>query len=365
MIETNWGKAAQLIYGKALKDYNQDDRRPVRVYGTNGPIGYTDISQNRGPRVIVGRKGAYRGIHLATAAFWVIDTAYYLDHSEEIYAQWAYYCLRNEDINGLGSGSAVPSTTKADFYALSLKLPSFSEQRAIAEVLGALDDKIAANEKIRHSTDELVSALFTKLQTGCKWGTLKDIAVINPAVSQPVAGGKLRYLDISAVSVGRYDFPPLTNWSDAPGRARRAVKTGDTVWSTVRPNRRSHALILDDEPDLVASTGLTVISPHKGRVACVYESTRTKRFTKYLESAAEGSAYPAIRADRFNDAPIPDLSTTNWDNFERFVLPLRKRVQTAIHENRELAKTRDELLPLLMSGKIRVKDAEKTVEEVV
>lgn len=116
---------------------------------------------------------------------------------------------------------------------------------------------------------------------------------------------------------------------------------------------------------LIASTGLAVLSPQPGRTAGLYEATRNPEFVKFLKSVADGSAYPAVRGDRFAEAPIPSLSTAEWDEFERQAMPLRLRAHAAAVETRALAQTRDELLPLLMSGKIRVRDAEHIAGEVL
>jgi type I restriction enzyme S subunit len=270
-----------------------------------------------------------------------------------------------EQIRENAISTGVPHINLGILSRLTIPWFHLGKQRAIVEVLGALDDKIAVNDGIGRTTDKLLAALFSRLCIGATWGTLNDIAIVNAVVTRPVTDGSLRYVDISSVSVGNYELPPVISWDEAPSRARRVLKAGDTVWSTVRPNRRSHALILDDDASLIASTGLAVLSPNKGRVACVYESTRTAEFVRYLESVAEGSAYPAVRGDRFNDAPVPALCNDKWDRFESMALPLRKRAYAAARETRSLAITRDELLPLLMSGKVCVRDVEKIVEEVV
>ncbi|HET7398148.1 MAG TPA: restriction endonuclease subunit S, partial [Intrasporangium sp.] len=85
----------------------------------------------------------------------------------------------------------------------------------------------------------------------------------------------------------------------------------------------------------------------------------------YLEAVTEGSAYPAVRADRFLEAPVPMVSAATRETFESQAAPLRRRVHAARVESRTLAATRDALLPELMSGRIRVKDAERVVEDVV
>jgi type I restriction enzyme, S subunit len=59
---STWGEEISLEYGKGLRGY-ADGTGPVRVFGTNGPVGWTDLPLVNGPGVILGRKGAYRGVH--------------------------------------------------------------------------------------------------------------------------------------------------------------------------------------------------------------------------------------------------------------------------------------------------------------
>lgn len=257
-------------------------------------------------------------------------------------------------------GSTLHSLNQETICRIPLWLPPLPTQRAIAEVLGALDDKIAANEAVAVSVDEYCEALFAGVSRP-EARPLSTIARVNVTTRKP-DDGHLRYLDISAVSVGRFNWPGRSSWADAPGRARRGVKAGDTVWSTVRPNRRSHALVLDDDPELVGSTGLAVLSPIAGRSALVYQATKTPAFLSYLEAVAEGSAYPAVRAERFMDAPIPSMEAHGEERFEATAYPARFRAHCATTESRHLATLRDTLLPHLMSGRLTVRDAEARVE---
>lgn len=284
--------------------------------------------------------------------------------------RYLYYLLasplQQSRIASTSSGSTVAHLNVADVRSFELpQLPGLPEQRAIAEVLGSLDDKIAANTKLATIVDDLLAGKFAWLTSASSSAPLGTIARVNVASTKPSVGGSLRYLDIAAVGVGEYQMPEVISWDDAPGRARRVITTGDTVWSTVRPTRRSHALVLDDDPLLIGSTGLAVLTSRNGQFAFLHEATRTERFTSYLESAAEGSAYPAVRADRFLDAPVPEMDPADREAFEKEAAPLRRRVHSASVESRRLAAARDALLPLLMSGKIRVKDAEGVVEGVV
>ena len=157
--ERRWGDLATLEYGRALRGYGTA-QGTFRVFGTNGPIGWHDEALCPHPSVIVGRKGAYRGVHYSAEPFFVIDTAFYLKPKVEMDVRWAYYELLTQDINLMDSGSAIPSTSREEFYGLPISVPPLSEQRAIAHVLGTLDDKIELNRRMNETLETMAQALF-------------------------------------------------------------------------------------------------------------------------------------------------------------------------------------------------------------
>ncbi|MCA0292551.1 MAG: restriction endonuclease subunit S [Actinobacteria bacterium] len=278
--------------------------------------------------------------------------------------RWLVYEPTKAALLAMSDGGTRKALTKAHIQGLDVPCPPIDVQRGIAEVLGALDDKIAANARLGTAVDDMVRALFVEATSGAEIGSLSEIAEVNQVSVKPGIGD-LRYLDIASVSAGTYESPAKSPWASAPGRARRKIRRGDTLWSTVRPNRRSHALILEDDPLLVGSTGLAVLTPKDGRFAFLFEASRTDAFRAYLESVAEGSAYPAVRGERFLQAPVPLPDDEFIDQFEATAAPLRERAASAHAESATLAATRDALLPLLMSGKVTVKAAESTVGEVL
>lgn len=154
---STWGEEISLEYGKSLRDYSAGH---FQVFGTNGPIGWTDEPLADGPGVILGRKGAYRGVHYSREPFFVIDTAYYVIPKAEIDMRWLYYAIIYYQLDKIDDGSPIPSTTRAAVYAREIIVPEPDEQRAIAKTLGALDDKIDQSRRAALALERLARAIF-------------------------------------------------------------------------------------------------------------------------------------------------------------------------------------------------------------
>lgn len=145
-----WGDLISLEYGKSIKDKTSLDGQ-VPVFGTNGKIGTSHLPPLC-PKAsfILGRKGAYRGVHYSDIPFSVIDTAFYAKNlvPDRLSIKWAYYMFLTYDINRMDSGSAIPSTDRYEIYNIEVDLPPFEEQLKVIHLLEVFDDKIGLNQQI-------------------------------------------------------------------------------------------------------------------------------------------------------------------------------------------------------------------------
>ena len=158
--QSSWGSEITLEYEKAIRGY-QEAIAPYRVYGTNGPVGWAEKPLASGPGVILGRKGAYRGVNFSRDPFFVIDTAYYVKPKHDLLdMRWLYYAIIHHKLGEIDDGSPIPSTTRAAVYVRDFDVPPLSEQRAIAATLGALDDKIELNRRMCETLESMARALF-------------------------------------------------------------------------------------------------------------------------------------------------------------------------------------------------------------
>jgi len=172
---------------------------------------------------------------------------------------------------------------------------------------------------------------------------LGDVAAINPdVIGRDWPYQHIRYIDISSVGVGQIDSPPqLMSLSDSPSRAKRLVKKGDTVLSTVRPNRRSMFFVSNPGDDWGVSTGFAVLRPNIQFViprflyACVFDQA----FTDYLVTREKGAAYPAVSPEDIANAeiPLPPLIE------QRAIACILGALDDKIELNRQLNRTLEEM----------------------
>jgi type I restriction enzyme S subunit len=292
---------------------------------------------------------------------WVCDD----DRLDWRFLKWALLAER-QALRRWAHGTTHQTIYFPEVKAFHINLPPRSEQRAIASVVGALDDKIESNSRVAMTIDDVV--LTAAARTTGRPTRLGEVAVLNRAsYNLKTAPAEIDYIDISSVSPRRIDEVRRLSFDEAPSRARRCLTDGDTLISTVRPERRSFAFIDRAAAALVASTGFAVLTPTKVSAALLYAMATSDRAVDYYAAAATGSAYPAVSADAISELEIP-VPQDGGAAFEAAYRPLLAHQAGLLRESRVLAELRDALLPKLVSGQIRVavsSDPDKMVETAV
>ena len=278
---------------------------------------------------------------------------------------YVYYKLKKsyEVLRQYSTGStAIPLLNKTDFSNIEITVEdNLSTQQKIAAVLTALDAKIELNQRINAELESMAKTLYdywfvqTKKVGKLKVGKLGDFIEVNArSITKNYSHSEIEYIDIASVSTGRLEGTTKYEIKDAPSRARRLVKHGDTIWSTVRPNRKSYLFICNPSDNLVVSTGFAVLTPKNIPPSFLYFFTTTEKFVNYLVSNAEGSAYPAVSADRFAEIDFEIPHERKLVEFENIVSPVLTKISKNELESQTLTELRDWLLPMLMNGQVQV-----------
>lgn len=283
---------------------------------------------------------------------------------------------------------------------LQIPWPSREIRSAIASTLGALDDKIDLNRRMNETLEAMARAIFkdwfvdfgpTRAKVegrtpylspeiwsrfphrlddegkpeGWSLVTLANYANLNPeSWSRKSYPETVEYVDLSGTKWGVIESTETHGRSTAPSRAQRILRLGDTIVGTVRPGNGSFALV--NRESLTGSTGFAVLRPRRptGRELVYIAATQPENIER-LSHLADGGAYPAIRPEVVVSTPVIGSCDRLIDLFSDCVRPLLDKALLNLTENEGLSATRDLLLPKLMSGEIRVRDAEKVAETVL
>ncbi|MES2228952.1 MAG: restriction endonuclease subunit S [Pseudomonadota bacterium] len=256
-------------------------------------------------------------------------------------------------------------------------VPPAARQREIASILSAYDDLIENNRRriaileemarriyeewfVRfrypgHESVRMVESELGLVPEGWRLTALGLLAEVNArSVRRGAEPTEIQYVDISSVSTGSIDNKERMLFADAPGRARRIVRDGDVIWASVRPNRKSYALVVDPEPNLLVSTGFAVLSPVAAPSSFIYQCVTTDDFVSHLVNHAKGAAYPAVGAEDFENAKVLKPANDLVKAFDRIAEPMMRVVAVLQVKNANLRATRDLLLPKLISGDLDV-----------
>lgn len=164
-MESEWadselGKLVRLQRGHDLTD-GQRRQGNVPVMGSAGQNGFHDTSRAKGPGIVLGRSGASFGkVHYSEHDYWPHNTALYVTDflgNDELFT---YHLLKTVDFSSYNTGSAQPSLNRNHLYSIPVSIPPLPEQKAIAHILGSLDDKIELNRKMNATLEAMAQALF-------------------------------------------------------------------------------------------------------------------------------------------------------------------------------------------------------------
>lgn len=257
--------------------------------------------------------------------------------------------------------SAQPNMSASDMADFEFSLPSTRDQRAIAQVLGALDDKIASNDQLITISGELSKLAWRR-------GTMDDGATVplsslarfvnGKAFTKNASGTGRVVIRIAELSSGLGDS---TVYSDIEVADEHIARPGDLLfaWSGSLTVARWF------RPEAVVNQHIFKVIPMDGYpLWLVNEALRTK-LAEFKAIAADKATTMGHIQRRHLDEPVVLPSKVEIDRLDGLMTGLWSRALAAENENLSLAETRDELLPLLMSGKGRVRDAERAVEGVV
>lgn len=237
---------------------------------------------------------------------------------------------------------------------LELPLPPYDEQKKIAAILSALDEKIAINRAINENLERQAMALYAEMflnssNNDVTSGTLSDIAVIT--MGQSPSGSSYNEDGVGEVFYqGRaefgFRFPKRRLFTTEP---KRMAEAGDVLLSVRAPVGDLNVAY----ERCCIGRGLGAIHSKTGHSSFVLYTMFALRSQLDVFNG-EGTVFGSINRDALNAIPIDIPPVTEIDWFEAVAHPIDELIRANYEENCRLEAIRDSLLPKLMSGEIDV-----------
>lgn len=270
--------------------------------------------------------------------------------------------------------TAIPHISPNDIRNFKIPLPpTIDEQRAIATALSDADALITSLEQLIAKKKAIkqgaMQALLTppgqpghKRLPGFKgeWVVkrLDQVAAVDPEnlSGSTSADYEFRYVALEDVTGGRMHRFSLQRFGSAPSRARRVLRAGDVVVSTVRPNLMSHFLFDKSERDWVCSTGFSIVRcyGHAAHPAYVFTHLFHSTIGRQIEALVTGSNYPAINRKEVAALTLPMPSVKEQTAIATVLTDMDNELVALETKLEKLRKVKQGMMQELLTGKKRL-----------
>jgi type I restriction enzyme, S subunit len=292
--------------------------------------------------------------------------------SEYRYFLKAIIDFRLPELLASATGSTFPNVSREQLANLQCEIPSLPEQRTIAEMLGALDDKIELNRRMNRTLESMARAVFRQWfvenEEAKGWDLLPLSRVCKsifsggtPSTANPEYwNGGIPWLS-SGETRERFiiDTEKTITQAGVDNSSTRFARAGSTVIAAAGQGktRGQTSLLMFDT---YINQSVVVLNANKNRLSDLFLffglSGRYEQFRQLSDShSSRGSlTTQLLRELQIN---VPHLERVL--EFDRFSQPIVEQIYENLQQSRTLASLRDTLLPKLMRGEVRVKDLEK------
>ena len=350
----------------------------VPVYGANGILGYTDQTAYQEPVTLITCRGSYCGkIQRTSSSAWISNNAMACKPTKPVDSRYLHYVLRATEFGDVVTGSAQPQITLGNLRPKRITITeNVEEQLNIAATLGALDDKIESNRRVM----ELEFLLAVNVLTA---GSTEPVRVGEVAAMTKGLSYKGSGLDDGSTP-GAVEMINLANFTTSGQMKAEGVKHYTGEFKTT--HRLSELDLIVANTDLtqdreILGRGFLLPPRHVGAIHTHHTSVvrfqdgkqwmtpflwarlQSPDFRDRAKGFATGTTVTALPAETLLDfeftVPLdPEMIAAQGNALIRHAWQLKDETEC-------LSRTRNTLLPELLSGRIRVPEAKQAVAEVV
>ena len=356
------GDIGHFSYGKMPKKDKLNTGDYPTYSGYKYQYTYPEINCKKGDLIVVARGvGGTGDVKIVKENCFLTNLSLKMDFNNIVDNTFVYYYYAIETLRYLDSGSAQSQITISDLNDAFISLPPLKEQKAIAEVLSSLDDKIDLLHRQNKTLEELAQTLFRQWfieEAKDEWevGTLEDIMDFNPTHSLK-KGEMYPFLEMGNVQTFKSS---VAGWYKRAFTSGTKFKNGDTLLARITPSlengKTAFVDFLQNNEIGWGSTEFIVIRMKEGYHPFIsYLIARNEDFREFTIGNMTGSTgrqRAQAKDIKEYEISIPPLKIIKKLN--EVIEPIPIKIKANTEQIKTLENLRDTLLPKLMSGEVRV-----------
>lgn len=361
-------------------DITKDEQRggPYPVISSSGPKSLHADFKVCGPGVIIGRKGSLGTVFYSDSNYWPHDTTLWVKNFHGNHPRFAYYFLQTMGFERLDAGASNPSLNRNHIHTIPVLWPPLPAQQRIAGILSAYDELIENSQRRIRILESMARALYREWFVHFRFPGHEN----HPRVASPLGeipqGWEVRELGEVAEEMRRNvpkgelgDPTPFVGLEHIPRRSlaldawetttdlgsnKLEFKKGEILFGKIRPY--FHKVSVAPFDGLCSADTIVIRSRQPAYYAIVAGYVSSDEFVALATATSNGSKMPRAnwRVLEEHLIAIPALSVAN--QFSAVVEPAIQQMQALVFQIQNLRRTRDLLLPRLLSGQIEVEAAD-------
>jgi type I restriction enzyme S subunit len=390
---------------KPVKEVDRK-RGPHPYYGASGIVDYVDGYLFEGEHLLIAEDGenlrtrqtpiAFR----ADGKFWVNNHAHIVIGNHRARTRYLEYAVLGTDISAYLTGAVMPKLTQGNLNRIEVPCPPIETQNSIVAVLGSLDDRVTLLRETNAALEAIAQAMFNswfvdfdpvraKSEGKMPEGMDEATAALFPDVFEETElgvvprGWQVEALDDVAEflnGLALQKFPP-TGVDDLPVIKIAQLRKGDTAGADLAAGSIKPVYIVQNGDVLFSWSGSLEVEIWCGGIGALNQhlfKVTSSRFNKWfyylwtkhhLESfrqiaASKATTMGHIQRGHLSSAKVNVPSEPVLKVADALFKPIIERIVHNALQANTLANLRDTLLPRLISGQLRIADAEAELEKV-
>jgi len=337
----------------------------IPVVGSNGIIGYHNKATTKAPGITIGRSGNIGNAYLHKSDFWAHNTTLYVKDFKGNDVIFLLYLFKNIDFNQLNAGSAVPTLNRNHIYPIEVKIPiNIDEQKAIAEVLSSIDDKIELLHRQNTTLEEMAMTLFRKWFIEDAKGDWEECILDDLCLK--IASGGTPSTKIKEYYDGHINWYSTKELNDCfLFESEKKITLQGLENSSAKLFPKGTIVMAIYAAPTVGRLGILANEASFNQAACglipntevcskefLYLYLKNER--ENLNTMATGSAQQNLNVNKIKTYPTIKVPKNIMIRFNKIVIPIFHKIENNSYQIQTLEKLRDTLLPKLMSGEVRI-----------